>query len=130
MTLNRHHFLAVTSDTSFLSYHVAVCILLREREEYSLESRNVRGSFLPFGAFNNLLSPIYVQIEPFRRTPRFGRGTVIFSTKFKLKKKKNSRNTDLQLQPFIVFIIVPSMKFCPTIVSNFVIQLADPSWTH
>ena len=127
MTLNRHHFLAVTSDTSFLSHHVVVCILLREREEYSLESRDVRGSFLPFGAFNNLLSPIYVQIEPFRRTPRFGRGTVIFSTKFKLKKKKNSRNTDLQLQPFIVFIIVPSMKFCPTIVSNFVIQLADPS---
>ena len=126
MTLNRHHFLAVTSDTSFLSYHVAVCILLREREEYSFESRDVRGSFLPFGAFNNLLSPIYVQIEPFRRTPRFGRGTVIFSTKFKLKKK-NSRNTDLQLQPFIVFIIVPSIKFCPTIVSNFVIQLADSS---
>lgn len=126
MTLNRHHFLAVTSDTSFLSYHVVVCILLREREEYSFESRDVRGSFLPFGAFNNLLSPIYVQIEPFRRTPRFGRGTVIFSTKFKLKKK-NSRNTDLQLQPFIVFIIVPSIKFCPTIVSNFVIQLADSS---
>lgn len=127
MTLNRHHFLAVTSDTSFLSYHVAVCVLLREREEYSFESRDVRGSFLPFGAFNNLLSPIYVQIEPFRRTPRFGRGTVIFFFNKIQTEKKNSRNTDLQLQPFIVFIIVPSMKFCPTIVSNFVIQLADPS---
>ena len=126
MTLNRHHFLAVTSDTSFLSYHVAVCILLREREEYSFESRDVRGSFLPFGAFNNLLSPIYVQIEPCSQNTTVREGNSHFSTKFKLKKK-NSRNTDLQLQPFIVFIIVPSMKFCPTIVSNFVIQLADPS---